>query len=270
MSQPNLFEGSVALNYERYSGPAVLEPFALDLADRLNNEPLKNVLEIACGTGRVTRHLIKLIPAGGKLIATDISVDMLEVARSVVPDEKISWLVADAQQLPFENGSFDHVVCQFGLMFFPDKSKAVREIYRVLAEGGKFFFNVWDSMEKHPRALLFKKILDEQFDDGPAEMELPHSLHDRNFLRRLLVEAGFNDIRIEEVTRTGYQHPDDTIAGFSNGAMVSKFLSTKTELQRETLNKRLKEELVNAFDKDGMRFPMTAIVGEGVKMSLQN
>lgn len=267
MSQPNFFEGSVALNYEKYAGPAVLEPFALELVDRLNDGTLKNVLEIACGTGRVTRHLVQQIPPGGTLIATDISADMIEVAGSVVMDEKITWQVADAQHLPFDDDSFDHVVCQFGLMFVPDKSKAVSEIYRVLSKGGKFLFNVWDSVEKNPRTVLFKKILDEQFDDAPAETSLPHSLHDKNLLRRLLQEAGFNDIRIEEVTITGYQHPDDTIAGFSKGAMVNKFLSTKTELQRKTLNERLKEELINSFGKDGMRFPMTAIVAEGVKLA---
>jgi ubiquinone/menaquinone biosynthesis C-methylase UbiE len=266
MSQPNFFEASVALNYEKYTGPATLEPFALDLAGRLNDETLKNVLEIACGTGRVTRHLVQHIPPRGTLIATDISADMIEVARSVVTNEKISWQVADAQELPFDDDSFDHVVCQFGLMFFPDKSKALREIYRVLRQGGKFLFNVWDSVEKNPRTVVFKKILDEQFDDAPAETRLPHSLHDKNLLRRLLEDAGFNNIGIEEVTLTGYQHPDDTIAGFSKGAMVNKFLSTKTELQRTALNKRLKEELINTFGKDGMRFPMRAIVAGAVKI----
>jgi ubiquinone/menaquinone biosynthesis C-methylase UbiE len=266
MSQPNFFEGKVPLNYEKYSGPVILEPFAIDMAERVNDGRVKNVLELACGTGRVTRHLIQLIPPEGRLIATDISADMLEVARSIVKDERITWQVADAQAIPFDGGSFDHVVCQFGLMFFPDKAKAIAEVHRVLQTGGTFIFNTWDAIENNPRTMVIKKVMLELFDDAPEEMlNLPHSLHDKEYLRRLVEEAGFINIRLEEVTKICYQQPGDTLAGFVNGAMVSKFLATKTELQKEELKKRLKEELVNAFGKDGMRFPIRALVVEWVK-----
>ena len=265
MQQTNFFEGKVPLSYEKYSA-VLLEPFAIDIVERMNNGRIKNVLELACGTGRVTRHLIQLIPPDGKLIATDISAEMMEVARSILKDERISWQVADAQTIPFGERTFDHVVCQFGLMFFPDKSKAIAEVHRVLQTGGKFIFNTWDAVENNPRTMVIKKVLLELFDDAPEEtLNLPHSLHDGKYLRRLLEEAGFTNTRLEEVTKICYQHPDDTLAGLMNGAMVSKFLATKTELQRENLKTRLKEELVNAFGKDGMRFAVRALVVEGVK-----
>jgi ubiquinone/menaquinone biosynthesis C-methylase UbiE len=264
MPQPIFFEGKVPLNYEKYSA-GLLEPFAIDMTERVNDGNVKNVLELACGTGRVTRHLIQLIPTEGKLIATDISSDMLEVARSIVNDERIIWQVVDAQDLPFDGGNFDHVVCQFGLMFFPDKSKAITEVNRVLQTGGKFIFNTWDAIENNPRTIVIKKVLNDLFDDAPEEINLPHSLHDKEWLRRLMEEAGFHHVRVEQVTKITYQHPDDTAAGFTASAMVSKYLATKTESERERLIKRLKEELVNAFGKDGMRFPIRAIVVEGVK-----
>ena len=132
------FTGSIPGNYDKYLGPVLFEPYALDLRDRLKKESLKNVLELACGTGRVTRHLVSLLPADGKLIASDLNPDMMAVAKTRVSDERVKWLAADAQALPFANDSFDHIVCQFGIMFFPDKGKALSEAF--------VFYNPADSI----------------------------------------------------------------------------------------------------------------------------
>lgn len=118
MSVTLVFNGSVPANYEKYSGASVFEPYALDIIERIKNDEIKNVLEIACGTGRVTSHLTKLIPEGEVLYATDISADMIAIAKTIVTDNKVKWQLADAHDLPFDNSAFDHVVCQFGVMFF--------------------------------------------------------------------------------------------------------------------------------------------------------
>ena len=130
-------------NYDRYLGPVLFEPFAKDMAARLKDEQPKNVLEIACGTGIVTRRLRDSLAPAVRLVATDLNPGMLAFAqRKFSESENLEWQEADAGALPFDDGSFDAVVCQFGLMFVPDKEAAMRECYRVLSSGGVFLFNV--------------------------------------------------------------------------------------------------------------------------------
>ena len=118
------FAGSVPANYEQYLGPVLFEPYALDIMNRLPKASLNNVLEIACGTGRVTKHLLGAVSKNGKLVATDLNADMMTVAKEKADDSRIEWKTADAQELPFADNSFDAVICQYGVMFFPDKPKA--------------------------------------------------------------------------------------------------------------------------------------------------
>src|SRR4051794_34714344 len=128
------FTASVPENYDRYMGPMLFEPYAEDLTRRLKVRPGLRVLEVACGTGIVTRHLRDCLPADGKLVATDFSEPMLNFARGKFPrDHAIDWALADGTALPFPDQSFDALVCQFGLMFMPDKELALREAYRVLS-----------------------------------------------------------------------------------------------------------------------------------------
>src|SRR5438128_697292 len=141
MSSTTSFTGSIPSNYDQYLGPFLFEPYAIDLVKRLPHQGLKNVLEIACGTGRVTQHLVGELADDGNLIATDLNPDMITLARQKVSDGRIRWQAADAQQLPFGDNTFDAVVCQYGVMFFPDKPKAFAEAHRVLKNGGKFIFN---------------------------------------------------------------------------------------------------------------------------------
>jgi ubiquinone/menaquinone biosynthesis C-methylase UbiE len=137
-----LFQGAVPENYDRYLGPAIFEPWAEDLVSRLANKKNKRVLEIACGTGIVTRRLRDALPATIEIVATDLNSDMLEFAKpKFKDDENIIWQQADASALPFPDCSFDAAVCQFGVMFVPDKAAATRESYRVLRGGGVFLFN---------------------------------------------------------------------------------------------------------------------------------
>jgi ubiquinone/menaquinone biosynthesis C-methylase UbiE len=145
------FVGSVPEHYEHSLGPIIFADFAVDLALRAAACSPARVLETAAGTGIVTRQLRNFLPASVHLVATDLNPPMLEMARMKVrPIEQVEFRPADGTALPFADGSFDAVVCQFGVMFFPEKDKSYREVYRVLAPGGRYLFNVWDSHRHNP------------------------------------------------------------------------------------------------------------------------
>src|ERR1700720_614866 len=139
------FTSSISELYETYLVPLIFEPYAADLVNRLASRPLTGVLEIAAGTGVVTRTLASVLPEHVSIVATDLNQPMLDKASALGTRRPVRWRQADAMQLPFPDGTFDAVVCQFGVMFFPEKDKSYREIHRVLAPGGRYLFNVWDA-----------------------------------------------------------------------------------------------------------------------------
>src|SRR5713101_996481 len=139
-----VFAGSIPKLYDTHLVPLIFEPYAADLVNRLRSRSLSRVLEIAAGTGVVTRALASVLPASVSIIATDLNQAMVDQASVVGTKRTVEWRQADAMQLPFPDGTFDAVVCQFGVMFFPEKSKALGEFHRVLRPGGTLLFNVWD------------------------------------------------------------------------------------------------------------------------------
>jgi ubiquinone/menaquinone biosynthesis C-methylase UbiE len=194
------FSGIVADNYDQYLGPIFFEPYAIDLVKNINAPGVNSILEIACGTGRVTKHLRNIFPSPVKLIASDLNGDMLAVARSFVNDDSVEFVEADAQSLPFAENSFDVVVCQFGFMFMPDKSKAFGEAFRVLKKNGQFVFNTWDALEKNPASDLADKAIMEFFEKDSSFFSVPFSMHNDRELKKLLQDAGFNNIDIHHTT----------------------------------------------------------------------
>jgi ubiquinone/menaquinone biosynthesis C-methylase UbiE len=190
------FQGAIPKNYDRYLGPVMFEPFARDIARRLLDRKVQSLLEIACGTGIVTRRLRDTVPLKIQIIATDLNPDMFEFAKRKFRDgENIHWQQADACALPFPDGSFDAVVCQFGLMFVPEKAVAMCESHRVLSHGGILLFNVWDSFDANPFAKIAHATIGSFFkSDPPKFYEIPFSLYDLKFVRELLRGAGFEQI----------------------------------------------------------------------------
>ena len=188
-----VFAGSIPKLYETYLVPLIFEPYAADLANRLKPRPVSRVLEIAAGTGVVTRALASALPDSVSIVATDLNQAMLDQAATVGTKRAVEWRQADAMQLPFRDGTFDAVVCQFGVMFFPEKSKAFSEARRVLGPGGVFIFNAWDRIEENEFADTVTTALASLFPKDPPRFlaRTPHGYHDRRTLERDLASGGF-------------------------------------------------------------------------------
>lgn len=198
-----MFAGSIPEIYDRYFVPLIFEPYAADLARRLAGLPLTHVLEIAAGTGALTRQLARTLPPDTSLVATDLSQAMIDYATSVGTSRPVEWRQADALELPFAAGSFDVVVCQFSAMFYPDRPRAYAESRRVLRRGGLFLFNVWDRIEDNEFAWVAEQALARMFPDDPPRFmsRLPHGYHDTAMIRRDVAQGGFSsEPRIETVT----------------------------------------------------------------------
>jgi SAM-dependent methyltransferase/GNAT superfamily N-acetyltransferase len=185
--------------YDACVGPLWFDPFAADLVRRLPKRPPGDVLEIACGTGLVTRRLRRHLEADVRLVATDLSRGMLDYARGKLgADTMIDWCEADAVKLPFGDGVFGVVVCGFGIMFVPDPRGMLDEARRVMMDGGVLVFNVWDRIEENPHAATNAEVLEGLF-PGEADMKFrtPYAMHDVGLLRRLLAGARFRETHIE-------------------------------------------------------------------------
>jgi SAM-dependent methyltransferase len=188
-----VFAGSVPELYDTYMVPLIFAPYATDLVSRLGSRPLSRVLEIAAGTGVVTRAMAAALPESCAIVATDLNQAMLDHARAVGTPRTVEWRQADALRLPFQDAMFDAVVCQFGAMFFPDKSMAFAEARRVLRKGGVFIFSVWDRIGENEFADVVTTALASVFPwDPPRFMaRTPHGYHDRELIARDLAKGGF-------------------------------------------------------------------------------
>jgi SAM-dependent methyltransferase len=188
-----IFSGSVAKLYETYLVPLIFEPYAADLARRIAARPVTRVLEIAAGTGVVTRALASALAPDVRIVATDLNQPMLDQARAIGTSRAVEWHPADAQQLPFPDATFDAVVCQFGVMFFPEKPKAFAEARRVLRPGGVLAFNVWDRIEDNEFADTVTTALAALFPHDPPRFlaRTPHGYYDHSTIARDLASGGF-------------------------------------------------------------------------------
>ena len=228
-SSDTRFTGSLPAYYDRHLGPALFEPYALDLAARLPGGDGVRVLEVACGSGIVTRRLREALPVGATLVATDLNEAMVEYARAAVPEPGIEWRAADAQALPFEDSSFDAVVCQFGLMFLPDKVQGFREARRVLRPGGVLLANVWRPLDVNPVPEVVDASLVELWpDDPPRFLHVPHGYGDPDRIRADMTAAGWDHVRLEDVDLEGsVPSAEDVPVGYARGTPLSHQLAER-------------------------------------------
>ena len=188
-----VFAGSIPKLYESHLVPLIFEPYAADLVSRIASRPLTRVLEIAAGTGVVARRLAAGLPQSVAIVATDLNQPMLDLARELGTARAVQWRQADAMQLPFDAGEFDAVLCQFGVMFFPDRAGAFAQARRVLRTGGLFLFNVWDRIEENEFADSVTRALEAVFPEDPPRFlaRTPHGYHDLAAIEQDLKHAGF-------------------------------------------------------------------------------
>lgn len=255
------FVGSIPEMYDRYLGPTLMEPYARELAARLPARA-RRVLEVAAGTGRVTRHLLAAMAPGTQLVATDLNEPMLEHARTLFgEDSRLVWKIADAQELPVSEATFDAVVCQFGIMFVPDKPRALREMKRVLRPGGTLLLDTWHDLAQNRASGMLHELALELFpDDPPLFMAVPFAMSDPEALRTLARDAGFHDVRVDTVAVTGEAESAIHLAkGFVRGNPLWNQLHERG-VDAEAFEARVTGALARAFGERPCRVPLVAHV----------
>jgi ubiquinone/menaquinone biosynthesis C-methylase UbiE len=219
-----LFAGGIPETYDRFLAPILFEPYAADLARRAARLQPREVLETAAGTGVLTRALAAVLPASARITATDLNQPMLDRAAAAGPSSaQVARRQADALALPFADGSFDLVLCQFGAMFFPDKVRAYAEAHRVLRPGGHFLLSVWDGISENEFADVFTAALAELLGKGAPDFlaRTPHGYNDRARIEAELKRAGFATVRtdtVEHVSRA--ESARDVAIGYCHGTPV--------------------------------------------------
>jgi ubiquinone/menaquinone biosynthesis C-methylase UbiE len=197
-------DGDTPELYERYLVPAITSLWAADLINRAAPQPTDRVLDIACGTGAVTRLAADRVTTG-RVVGLDLNPGMLKVARSIRTSSasEIEWYEGSAQDLPFSNHPFDLVLCQLGLQFFPDRPRAVREMKRVLVPAGRLALSVYSAIEQTPAEDAFARALDHHFGpDASSTKRAEHVFRDRDELSNLIARQGFEDVTVSIVTMT--------------------------------------------------------------------
>ena len=259
---------NAAAHYDQYYGPLFFEPYAIEVVKRIDPASVAVVLEIAAGTGRVTRHIRERIPASAKLIASDISEDMLGEAKKKLSHLAIEWQNIDAQQLPFSDNSIDLVVCCFGYMFVPDKPKAFAEVYRVLRPGGMLLFTTWDKLEENAASYTARSIAKGYLEEPLSESyNLATSMNDGSVIRQLLQDAGFSKMTVEKVRQFSVS-PSAKEAAYAivegGGGIYEEIKKRNPEWIAEIKNK-VEKELAEKFGTAPMTAPISAVISQAWK-----
>ncbi len=187
------FIGSLPKVYGEYLVPIFFEPYANDISNRLRTKKISTLLETAAGTGVVTRSIDSVLAPDAQIIATDLNQPMIDQASKSKFKHNVKWQQVNAQNLPFDDNSFDAVICQFGVMFFPDRAKAYAETYRVLKPGGVFIFNVWDDIRHNDFANTVNQAMESVFPDDPPRFlpRTPYAYYNEKEIMKDLLMGGF-------------------------------------------------------------------------------
>jgi ubiquinone/menaquinone biosynthesis C-methylase UbiE len=259
------FVGSVPKFYESGLVPVLFEDYAEDLANRVIKCKPSKVLELASGTGVVTRLLRSGLASDCELIASDLNEPMLDVAKAKFKSgEAVSFRAVDAMNIPLEDASVDVVTCQFGVMFFPDKVKSFKEALRVLKPGGHYTFNVWDSLENNPFAAIAQSVCETEFpDDPPGFYKVPFHYHDARVMKKEMKAAGFSTVKVK---RKRLSKKVKSLEDFATSLVHGNPLAEEV-LARDGDPDVIVEKFLAAFKtrfpKDKM--PLSAFIVTGVK-----
>ena len=264
---PIAFSGNIPKNYDAYLGPMFFEPFAMDMANRVSKLPAQKILEVAAGTGRVTKLISSLFKNSASIIATDLNPAMVSFGKTQAVNENVTWMEADAHSLPFEDNTFDCVVAQFGVMFYSDKVKAFKEAYRVLKPGGTFIFNSWDEINLNPMAKQANDALKRFFPiDTPAFYTVPFSYFDDKQIISDVTAAGFAKPEIEKVWLTGYSSSSyDAAHGLIEGTPTITAIEDRDPKVLPELLTFLEKNIEKTFGAEALKVPLRARVVTCVK-----
>ena len=262
MTETDVFEHSTPSLYDRYMGPLLSEPYAHIVASRVALLRPERVLETAAGTGIATRAVRDAVPAA-TIVATDINPAVVEFAAQHVPSERVTFQRADAQDLPFDDASFDLVLCLFGVMFFPDKIRANAEARRVLRPGGRYLLVTFDRLSLNPIPKAAGEAVATLFPDDPRYMERgPFSYTDPELVEQDLRAAGFEVIEVETVELSSRVVARDAARGIVLG---SPFRVEIERLGRSALERATTavQDTLRAWD--GRDAPMSAHVATATR-----
>jgi ubiquinone/menaquinone biosynthesis C-methylase UbiE len=255
-----IFAGSIPAIYDRLMVPMLFEPYAADVATRARELTPRDILETAAGTGAVTRALNEAVP-DANIVATDLNPAMLETAAQQRRSDKVRYRAADAQDLPFDDQSFDLVVCQFGVMFYPDRLAANREAFRVLRPGGRYMLVIWDSLDRNPASKAIHEAVAAEFpSDPPAFLaRVPFGYADLEMVTADLMAAGFDDLEFETIAhRSRAPSAIDAAAGMCQGSPLRSEIEARDHEALDRVTEAAAKALRQFEGPDGFDAPMSA------------
>jgi ubiquinone/menaquinone biosynthesis C-methylase UbiE len=257
------FVGSIPGNYDRYLRPLIFEPYAQDLAKRVAKLYAHAMLETAAGTGVVTAAIASSMAPGDTLVATDLNPAMLALAKSTINNPAVTFQQADAMALPFADGSFDLVVCQFGIMFFPDKLAGCKEAFRVLRKGGTFLFNVWDKLELNELPAIVNATVATMFPENPSIFmaRTPHGYNDIEGIKATLAAAGFKNVSAEIIPKRSHApSAHEPAIGFCQGTPMRNEIESRDPKKLELATDLSTKAIVAKFGNGPIDAAIQAIV----------
>jgi len=256
------YVGNVPQHYDQNLGPLLFSDYAADLARRIATLNPRRVLETAAGTGIVTRALRDALPANANLTATDLNAPMLDIAATKFrPSEAVEFRTADATALPFSDASFDAIVCQFGVMFFPDKDKSYREAIRVLATGGHYVFSIWDSHRHNPIGRIAHEVISSFFPTDPPQFQSVPFAYRFEPIKESLIDAGFASINAT-ILRSQKKVADFAMLarGLVYGSPIIDQLQQRGGVDAERIVDAIVRNYRDAFGDEPAIIPRQAIV----------
>lgn len=251
--------------YQAYMVPTLFQPWSEELLARVDLRPGERVLDVACGTGVVARGAAAIVGQDGAVTGVDISPDMIAVARALPAPEgaPMTWQVARAEEIPFDDESFDVVLCQQGVQFFEDRLAGLREIHRVLKPGGRLGVSIWRGPEHQAVVGALIAALQRWFGPGAG---VPFSLGDEDTVRQLLLDAGFRDVSVEVVSRHVHEPStarflEQTIAGAAAAVPALGKVSQEDRIAAiRAIREEIADEIAAVQVGEGMEYPMESHV----------
>ncbi len=253
--------GNAAEVYERQLVPVMLAPWASKLVDLAEVHPGVHVLDVACGTGVVTRLAAERVASAGRVVGLDINPAMLSVARRLAPvaGATVEWVEASALEIPLPDSSFHVVLCQHGLQQFPDRPTALREMRRVLAPGGRLALCVWSQIEGSPGMAALAEALGRHVGaEAAANRRAPFALGDPVQLRALVGDAGFRDIDVRTMVETARFPSPEALVAYQLAATPLSTLGGLTEEAQRALARDVRTALLPYLHDGQLAVPMEA------------